>query len=114
MICNLRNKTLNLKIYKAFSLCFMYFIFININTLDAQITSGKITYERRTNLYKKFKWNPDVKDWLKEEDKNKTDMFELYFNDSLSLFKPQESDLVEKMSWATTKNVVYQENSRGK
>lgn len=74
----------------------------------AQITSGKITYERKTNLYKKFKNNGDVKEWLKEEDKNKIDIFELYFNDSLSVFMPQESDLVERMSWATTKNVVYQ------
>jgi GLPGLI family protein len=73
----------------------------------AQITSGKVVYERKTNLYKKFKGD-DVKEWLKEEDKNKVDIFELYFNDSMSLFKPQESDLKEKMSWATSKNVVYQ------
>lgn len=74
----------------------------------SQITYGKIVYERKTNLYKKFKNNGDVKEWLKEEDKNKVDVFELYFNDSLSLFKPQESDLVERMSWSTSKNVVYQ------
>ncbi len=79
-------------------------------TAHAQIASGKITYERRTNLYKKFKWNKDVKEWLKEEDKNKIDFFELYFNDSLSLFKPQESELVDRMSWATAKNTVYQNN----
>ncbi|MBI3519445.1 MAG: GLPGLI family protein [Bacteroidetes bacterium] len=75
---------------------------------SSQITFGKITYERKTNLYKKFKYNGDVKEWLKEEDKNKIDMFELYFNDSLAVFKPQESDLAERMSWATSKNVVYQ------
>jgi GLPGLI family protein len=75
---------------------------------SSQITYGKITYERKTNLYKKFKNNGDVKEWLKEEDKNKIDVFELYFNDSLSVFMPQESDLVERMSWSTTKNVVYQ------
>ncbi|HEY1039925.1 MAG TPA: GLPGLI family protein [Bacteroidia bacterium] len=73
----------------------------------AQVNAGKITYERKTNLYKKFK-DDDVKEWLKEEDKNKTDVFELYFNDSISAFKPQESDLKERMSWATSKNVVYQ------
>jgi GLPGLI family protein len=39
--------------------------------------------------------------------------FELYFNDSLSVFKPQESDLKEQMSWATSKNQVYQ-NSKTK
>jgi GLPGLI family protein len=80
----------------------------------SQITYGKITFERKTNLYKKFKNNGDVKEWLKEEDKNKVDIFELYFNDSLSIFKPQESDLVERMSWSTTKNVVYQNKSTNK
>lgn len=80
----------------------------------SQITYGKITYERKTNLYKKFKNNGDVKEWLREEDKNKVDVFELYFDDSLSVFKPQESDLVERMSWATTKNVVYQNYSSNK
>ena len=74
---------------------------------SAQVSSGKITYERKTNLYKKFK-GEDVKDWLREEDKNKVDVFELYFNDSMSLFKPQESELRERMSWATDKNTVYQ------
>lgn len=73
----------------------------------AQITAGKIVFERKTNLYKKFK-DDNVKDWLKEEDKSKVDVFELYFNDSLSVFMPQESDLKEKMSWATSKNTTYQ------
>ena len=94
------------------SICLLFFCQIRCGY--GQITSGKITYERRTNLYKKFKWNKDVKDWLNEEDKNKIDVFELYFNDSLSVFKPQESDIVEKMSWATTKNVVYQNHHSSK
>ena len=89
---------------------FMFFCiyFFTLNTIQSQIKSGKITYERKTNLYKKFKNNGDVKEWLKEEDKNKLDVFELYFNDSLSVFKAQESDLVERMSWSTNKNSVYQ------
>ena len=73
----------------------------------AQITSGKIVFERKTNLYKKYK-DDNVKDWLKEIDKNKVDYFELYFNDSMSVFVPQESDLKERMSWATSKNTTYQ------
>lgn len=86
----------------------MFCFLMMAQVATSQITFGKITYERKTNLYKKFKNNGDVKEWLKEEDKNKMDVFELYFNDSLSVFKPQESDLVERMSWSTTKNVVYQ------
>lgn len=81
----------------------MLFCFVSF----AQVRSGKVVYERKTNLYKKFKGD-EVKEWLREEDKNKVDIFELYFNDSLSVFKPQESDLREKMSWATDKNTVYQ------
>ena len=87
---------------------FICIYFFTLNTIHSQIKSGKITYERKTNLYKKFKNNGDVKEWLKEEDKNKLDVFELYFNDSLSVFNAQESDLVERMSWSTTKNSVYQ------
>lgn len=79
----------------------------SLNDSIAQIMNGKIVYERKTNLYKKFK-DDNVRDWIKDEDKNKTDFFELYFNDSISLFKPQESDLKERMSWATSKNIVYQ------
>jgi GLPGLI family protein len=87
----------------------LYFMLLVLccNTAFAQVSSGKVIYERKTNLYKKFKGD-DVKEWLREEDKNKVDVFELYFNDSLSLFKPQESELKERMSWATDKNVVYQ------
>lgn len=94
-------------IFKNFIISLFCFLMMS-QTAFSQISYGKITYERKTNLYKKFKGNGDVKEWLKEEDKNKMDVFELYFNDSLSVFKPQESDLVERMSWSTTKNVVYQ------
>lgn len=85
-------------------------IFISYNSI-AQVTAGKIVYERKTNLYKKFK-DDDVRNWIKEENKNKIDYFELYFNDSLSLFKPQDSELKEEMSWATSKNVVYQNRNK--
>ncbi|MBI3239171.1 MAG: GLPGLI family protein, partial [Flavobacteriia bacterium] len=67
---------------------------------------GKITYERRTNLYKKFD-DERMRQWIKEADKIKTDKFALYFNDSISMFSyitPEEED---QMSWVTTKNTVY-------
>lgn len=89
------------------------FLFLFATSTHAQITYGKIVYERKTNLYKKLK-SENVKEWLKEEDKNKIDVFELYFNDSCSVFKPQESDLKERMSWATTKNTTYQQYNSNK
>ena len=95
---------------KVFKKCISLFscCMLVLNFSFGQINYGKITYERKTNLYKRFKSDSDVKEWLKEEDKNKIDIFELYFNDTASVFKPQESNLVERMSWATNKNVVYQ------
>jgi GLPGLI family protein len=79
----------------------------------SQITSGKITYERKTNLFKKYK-NEDIRQWIQEANKIKTDYFELNFNDSLTLFKPQESELKEEYSWATHKNTVYQNLKQNK
>jgi GLPGLI family protein len=90
---------------KILSVAFLFFL---LAECDAQITSGKIVYERKTNLYKKLKEWRDVQDWIKEGDKTKVDVFELCFNDSLSVFKPEESDLKENYSWATAKNTAYQ------
>jgi GLPGLI family protein len=82
--------------------------------VNAQITSGKIVYERKTNLLKKYKDDDDMKEWIASEEKLKVDMFELYFTDSNSVFMPQESDVKEKMSWTTNKNVVYQKPNENK
>lgn len=84
----------------------VFFVFAQYASAQ-MIHQGKIVYERKTNLYKKFK-DDNVADWLKETDKNKTDVFELWFNDTAAVFKPEESDLKEDMSWATSKNRVYQ------
>ncbi len=95
--------------------CFKYItvVFLLLNfPVFSQITHGKITYERKTNLHKKFKG--ESKDWIKNSDKTKIDMFELYFNDSISAFALEESDLKEKMSWATNKNSVYQNSKTNK
>ncbi len=89
---------------RAFAVAFFLFITASV---CAQISAAHIIYERKTNLYKKYK-NEDVQNWIPEAEKSKVDFFELYFNDSLSFFGPQESDLKEKMSWATAKNKVYQ------
>lgn len=74
---------------------------------NAQITSGKITFERKTNLFKRFK-DPNMKTWLGDENKTKVDKFELYFNDSMSLFMPTDVYGRDDLSWATNKNTVYQ------
>ncbi len=86
---------------------FIFTIFL-IGNVAAQITSGKILFERKTNLYKRFKNEDWVTNWVKESDKTKVDEFELFFNDSLAAFKPKESDEKENYSWMTSKSSVYQ------
>lgn len=84
-----------------------FFVFLIGYNLSAQVTNAKIIFERKTNLFKKYK-GERTKDWIKEENKIKIDVFELIISDSLSVFKPQESDIREQMDWLTQKNTTYQ------
>lgn len=83
-------------------------------TSYAQITSGKIIYERKTNLLKLYKDNERVKPFLKADMKTKIEAFELYFNDTLSAFLPVESDEVEQgfTKFLTTHNKVYNNTNK--
>ncbi len=83
-----------------------FLVAITSYTAQAQITAGKITYERKTNLVKKFKDSEWAKDYIKE--KNKLDLFELYFNDTASVFKEKETDVETRYDEFTSKNEVYQ------
>lgn len=76
----------------------------------SQISSGKIVFERKTNLQKRFD-DPRMKRFVNENNKIKTDLFVLYFNDTCSVFKPILSDVPDDMSWMTTKNSYYQNNN---
>lgn len=89
----------------------LFFLLSLTSNYQAQIVNAKITFERKTNLYKKFK-ERDVQDWIREEDKIKIDFFELFISDTFSLFRPQESELRDKYSWATSRNTVYQDFKR--
>jgi GLPGLI family protein len=88
------------------------FILISISSFS-QITAGKITYERKTNLMKKFT-DERSKKWINESNKNVLDVFELYFNDSISVYLPVE-DPTQKgmMGMATVKNSVVQNVNSG-
>ncbi|MDI1353711.1 MAG: GLPGLI family protein [bacterium] len=98
-------------IKRSSALSFLVLIFLQH---AAQLNYAKITYERKTNLYKKFKKNNDIQRWIKEEDKIKTDYFELFVNDTCSVFQPQASELKENYSWTTAKNTVYQYPNQNK
>jgi GLPGLI family protein len=81
---------------------------------QAQVTSGRIVYERKTNLKKIFQDNPRVKQFLSEDVKWKIEDFELYFNDTSSVFLPIPSDEPEQgfMKYLTSHNKVYRNMSR--
>jgi len=71
---------------------------------QGQIMAGKITYERKTNLHKKF---PDqqMRRWI-GDDKYKFDNFFLYFNATTSIFIPEEQNMNDRSNWATVRNKV--------
>ena len=73
------------------------------------IKSGEIVFEKRTNLEKRYAGAEtfgNSKEWIKEP---KTDEYILYFNDSVSLFKPVLPEIGdEDREWSTMKNTTYQ------
>ena len=77
----------------------------------AQITSGKIIYERRTNLKKTVGDNPRAKQFFTEENKIRKENFELTFNETSSVFEFIENEDEEvggMMKYLTQRNKVYQ------
>lgn len=72
-----------------------------------QYKEGKITYERRTNLYKTL--GHRAKDWVKEKDKIKIEIFELTFTDSAALYHLKPTDIADPMPWGTNKNTVFRD-----
>jgi GLPGLI family protein len=84
----------------------LLFLILFLNTSNAQITSGKISYERKTNLAKKYKDSEWASNYIKE--KSKIDYFELYYNDTASVFKEKETDVEARYDDFINKNEVYQ------
>jgi len=84
-------------------------LFITATTF-AQVTQGRIVFERRTNLKKTIGDNPRVKEMINDNNKIRKENFELLFNESGSVFKYIESDVVEEgfMKYFTQRNLVYQ------
>lgn len=68
---------------------------------------GKITFERKTNLLKRFQ-DSRMSKMINEDNKIKIDKFELLFNDTSSVFRPIQDVSEGRMGWMTTKNYYYQ------
>ena len=72
------------------------------------ITSGKITFERRTNLEKRYT-DQRRRRMINDDNKIRNEFFTLTFNDSISIFKPVPVEKTDgMMSWMTTKNSYLQ------
>lgn len=91
-----------------------YIVFIGVVLFSSiswgQITTGRIVFERKTNLKKKFGDDQRMKNFITKENKIKTDLFELIFNDTASVFRPVETDEAEEgfMQYMTSHNTTYQ------
>ncbi len=79
---------------------------------SAQMNSGRIVFERKTNLKKRFGDNPRMKNMITEENKYRIENFELLFNDTVCVFRPIEEDEPSAqqgfLKFLTNKNTVYQ------
>lgn len=84
-------------------------LFITATTI-AQVTQGRIVYERRTNLKKTIGDNPRVGDMINDKNKIRKENFELFFNESGSVFKYIEPETAEEgfLKYMTQRNTVYQ------
>lgn len=71
------------------------------------INAGKITFERRTNLEKRFT-DQRMKRFVTEANKIRIESFMLAFNDTSSYFAIIDNNQPEEMAWLTTKNAYYQ------
>lgn len=81
------------------------------STVISQVTSGRIVFERKTNLKKRFKDNPRFLKMINDDNKIKKEMFELVFNDTSSAFLPIEDESAPggMMSYMTSQNTIYQD-----
>jgi len=78
----------------------------------AQLTEGRVVYERRTNLKKVFKNDKRVSEYINEKNKYRNEKFELHFNESGSAFKyiePETEDGAGWMKFLTQHHTVYQD-----
>lgn len=90
------------------------FICLLTNAQTQFITKGRIEYERKLNQFKPFEENESENEWMKELMKTMprlvTDLYELRFNETKSIYKLARENADNKYMWGTkpseTDNVV--------
>lgn len=99
-------------ILKAIGKKYLLFAIGAVITLGsfAQVKHAKITFERRTNVYKLYKDEPRMQNMMDYIKKNKIvkDNFTLYVNDSVSAFVPEVKNEQGWAGWLTQKNACMQ------
>ncbi|MEX1193015.1 MAG: GLPGLI family protein [Brumimicrobium sp.] len=99
---------MRVKIIGKKSILFVLCTIITFSLSAQMMSSGKIIYERRTNLEKRFD-EDEVNSWMSGGIKEpKIDEFELRFTDSTALFKPILPEVPDEREWATMLNTSYQ------
>jgi len=81
-------------------------------SMNAQITEGRIVFERKTNLKKKFGDNERMAQFITDENKIRIEQFEMYFDATRSVFLFLETDEAPAqgfMKYMTMHNKVYQD-----
>jgi GLPGLI family protein len=75
----------------------------------AQLTQGRVVFERRTNLKKTLKGNERAERFITEKNKIRKENFELLFNESGSSFQYIEPEVEEEgfMKFMTQRNTVH-------
>ncbi len=75
----------------------------------AQLTQGRVVFERRTNLKKTLKGNPRAEQFITEKNKIRKENFELFFNEKGSSFTYIEPEVEEGgfMKFMTQRNMVH-------
>lgn len=97
---------------KTYLLLCILFLSISVNS-QTMMSSGKITFERRTNLEKRFA-DQESRGWMKGKLKEpKIDEFELRFTDSTAIFIPILPEVPDEREWATMQNTTYQNLNSG-
>lgn len=99
----------------GFSIILLFTLHLNIGWSQEFIQEGRVIFERRTNLEKRFS-EEDKKRWMRNTDLSKPqiDKFELIFNDTAALFRPILEDAPSGMSdWLTMKNTSFQNKNQG-
>lgn len=95
----------------------IFLLLLTTGSISAQtfVTEGRIEFERRTNLEKRFEGMEDNQ-WMRNVDltEPKIDRFELFFTDSMAAFVPIQSTTMQGMrEWLTMKNTSFQNLKTG-